>query len=105
MASAADAGSALAADSAGTGGTAYVPAPKIKAVKCLKSCMSGGRVKNGGKLKLRGAALGNVTKVVYLGAAGGGDGVAVTVGRARDKSVTVLVPYAPLSGRMAPFAG
>jgi murein DD-endopeptidase MepM/ murein hydrolase activator NlpD len=105
------AGSALAAsgsggaDPTGTGGTAYVATPKIKAVKCLSSCMSGGRVKNGGKIKLRGAKLGAVTKVVFLGAGGSADDVSVKVRPASDRTVAVPVPFAAQSGRLAAYAG
>jgi hypothetical protein len=82
-----------------------VATPKIKAVKCLASCMSGGRVKNGGKLKLRGAKLGAVTKVVFLGASGPRDDVSVKVRPASDRSVAVPVPFAAQSGRLAAYAG
>ncbi|MEA2410756.1 MAG: hypothetical protein QOC77_1317 [Thermoleophilaceae bacterium] len=101
------AGAALAdsGGSANTGGTAYVATPKIKAVKCVSACMSGGRVKNGGKLKLRGAKLGGVTKVVFQGAPGGSDDVAVSVKPASDRSVAVRVPFAAQSGRLAAYAG
>src|SRR3954462_10616107 len=88
-----------------TGGTAYVATPKIKAVKCLASCMSGGRVKNGGKLKLRGAKLGGGSKVGFQGAPGAGDDVAVRVKPASDRSVAVKVPFAAQSGRLAAYAG
>jgi murein DD-endopeptidase MepM/ murein hydrolase activator NlpD len=89
----------------GTGGTAYVATPKIKAVKCAASCMSGGRVKSGGKLKLRGAALGGVTKVVFTGAPGSRDDVAVKVRPKSDRSVSVPVPFAAQSGKLEAFAG
>ncbi len=90
---------------ANTGGTAFVATPKIKAVKCVSSCMSRGRVKNGGKLKLRGAKLGGVTKVVFQGAPGAGDDIAVRVKAASDRSVAVKVPFAAQSGRLAAYAG
>jgi hypothetical protein len=105
------AGSATAKPGAGgasppsTGGTAYVATPKIKAVRCVASCMSGGRVKSGGRLKLRGAKLAGVTKVVYQGAPGRGDDVAVKVSPASNSSVAVKVPYAAQSGRLAAYAG
>src|SRR3954453_5031482 len=89
---------------ANPGGTAYVATPQIKAVKCLAACMSGGRVKNGGKLKLRGADLEGVTKVKFLGAAGRGDDVSVKVS-ATNRSVPVPVPFAAQSGRLAAYAG
>src|SRR3954452_15751609 len=91
--------------SSGSGGTAYVATPKIKAVKCLSSCMSGGRVKNGGKLKLRGADREGVTKVKFLGAAGRGDDGSVKVSATTNRSVPVPVPYAAQSGRLAAYAG
>jgi murein DD-endopeptidase MepM/ murein hydrolase activator NlpD len=90
---------------ANTGGTAYVATPKIKAVKCVSACMSGGRVKNGGRLKLRGAKLGGVTRVVFQGGAGRGDDVGVSVKPASDKAVAVKVPFAAQSGRLAAYAG
>jgi hypothetical protein len=109
FASAAAAAPALAASGGSSasnpGGTAYVATPKIKAVKCVASCMSGGRVKNGGKLKLRGAKLGGVSKVVFQGAPGGSDDVTVRVKAASDRSVAVKVPFAAQSGRLAAYAG
>jgi hypothetical protein len=90
---------------ANPGGTAYVATPKIKAVKCVSSCMSGGRVKSGGKLKLRGAELGGVSKVVFQGAPGRSDDATVRVKPASDRAVAVKVPFAAQSGRLAAYAG
>jgi murein DD-endopeptidase MepM/ murein hydrolase activator NlpD len=89
----------------GTGGVAFVAPPKIKAVRCVASCMSGGRVKNGGKLKLRGAGLGSVTKVVFLGAPGSSDDIAVRVRATSDRALSVPVPFAAQSGKLAAVAG
>jgi murein DD-endopeptidase MepM/ murein hydrolase activator NlpD len=108
---AAPAGSAAIANGAGgaapgaTGGTSYVAAPKIKAVSCVASCMSGGRVRSGGRLKIRGAKLGGVTKVVYKGARGRGDDVAVKVRSKSDRSLKVPVPFGASSGPLAAYAG
>jgi hypothetical protein len=88
-----------------TGGSAYVAPPKIKAVRCVSSCMPGGRVKSGGKLKLRGADLAAVRKVVFQGGAGRKDDVAVKVKAASDRSLPVTVPYAAQSGRLVAYAG
>jgi murein DD-endopeptidase MepM/ murein hydrolase activator NlpD len=103
------AGSALASGSGGapgpTGGTAYVAPPKIKAVSCVASCMSGGRVQSGGKLRLRGAKLAAVTKVVYQGGPGSADDVAVSVRPSSDRSLKVGVPFGAQSGRLAAYAG
>jgi hypothetical protein len=87
------------------GGTAFVATPKIKAVKCVASCMSGGRVKNGGKLRLRGAKLGGVTTVVFEGAPGRRDDVSVKVSPYSDRAVAVPVPFAAQSGRLSAYAG
>ena len=88
-----------------TGGTAYVAPPKIKAVRCVSSCMSRGRVQSGGKLKLRGKKLAGVSKVVFQGAPGRSDDVSVRVRPASDRSVAVPVPMAAQSGRLEAFAG
>lgn len=88
-----------------TGGVGYVAPPKIKAVRCVSSCMSNGRVKTGGKLKLRGAKLAGVTKVVFLGGAGRRDDVGVAVSPASDRSLAVAVPFAARSGRLSAYAG
>ena len=97
------AGGALAAS--GSGGAAYVATPKIKAVKCVKSCMSRGRVQGGGKIKLRGANLGEITRVIYRGARGRRDDVAVRVRPASDRSVAVRVPMRAQSGPLDAWAG
>jgi murein DD-endopeptidase MepM/ murein hydrolase activator NlpD len=93
------------AAAAPTGGTAYVASPKIKAVKCVASCMSGGRVKDGGRLRLRGAKLGAVTKVVFQGAPGPRDDVTVAVTPSSDHAIAVPVPFAAQSGRLVAYAG
>ena len=102
-------GSALAApggaSAPSTGGTSYVAPPKIKAVRCVSSCMSRGRVQTGGKLKLRGAKLSGVTRVVFQGAPGRRDDVAVRVRPASDRSLAVQVPFAAQSGRLEAYAG
>ncbi len=83
----------------------YTAPPKIKAVKCVSSCLSGGRVQTGGKLKLRGAKLAGVTKIVFRGAPGRRDDVPVKVSAATDKAVRVAVPFAAQSGRLEAYAG
>jgi murein DD-endopeptidase MepM/ murein hydrolase activator NlpD len=88
-----------------TGGTSYVAPPKIKAVRCVESCMSRGRVQTGGKLKLRGAKLSGVTRVVFRGAPGRSDDVAVRVKASTDRSLAVPVPFSAQSGRLAAYAG
>jgi murein DD-endopeptidase MepM/ murein hydrolase activator NlpD len=94
-------GSAFAA----TGGTAYVPTPTIKSVRCAASCMSGGRVRDGGKVKLRGSRLRGVTRVVFTGARGPRDDASVTVHAGSDRVLTVPVPFTAQSGRVVAYAG
>ena len=101
VAAAAGGGSALAA----TGGTAYVPSPTIKSVKCAASCMSGGRVRDGGKVKLRGSRLSGVTRVVFTGARGPRDDASVKVHGKSDRVLTVPVPFTAQSGRVVAYAG
>jgi murein DD-endopeptidase MepM/ murein hydrolase activator NlpD len=102
---------ALASGTAGgaappsTGGTTYVGTPKIKGVSCVAGCMSGGRVRSGGQLKIRGAKLAGVTKVVYKGARGGSDDVAVKVHSSSELTLEVPVPFGAHSGPLAAYAG
>src|SRR5213079_2931659 len=100
-AAAAGGGSALAA----TGGTAYVPSPTIKSVKCAASCMSGGRVRDGGKVKLRGSRLSGVTRVVFTGARGPRDDATVRVHAKSGRTLVVAVPFTAQSGRLVAYAG
>jgi hypothetical protein len=67
--------------------------------------MSGNRVKSGGKIKLRGAALGNVTRVVFRGARGARDDATVGVDPTSDRSVAVPVPYRANTGPIDVWAG
>src|SRR3954469_3983037 len=90
---------------ASSGGTAYVPTPTIKSVKCAASCMSGGRVRDGGKVRLRGSRLRGVTRVVFTGARGPRDDVAVEARASSDRVLTVPVPFTAQSGRVVVYAG
>jgi murein DD-endopeptidase MepM/ murein hydrolase activator NlpD len=101
VATMAGASSALAA----SGGTAYVPTPTIKSVKCAAGCMSGGRVRDGGKVTLRGSRLSGVTRVVFTGARGPRDDASVSVRGKSDRSLTVAVPFTAQSGRLVAYAG
>lgn len=88
-----------------TGGVSYATPPRIKTVRCVASCASGGRVQTGGKLRLRGAKLAGVSKVVFQGAPGRRDDVAVKVRAASDRALGVAVPYAARTGRLEAYAG
>jgi murein DD-endopeptidase MepM/ murein hydrolase activator NlpD len=90
---------------AGTGGTEYVAPPQIEAVKCTKACRSGGRVQGGGRLKLRGERLADVSKVVYRGGQSERDDVSVRVDPASDSSVAVPVPMRAQTGPLEVWAG
>jgi murein DD-endopeptidase MepM/ murein hydrolase activator NlpD len=93
------------AATSGTGGVSFVAPPKIKAVKCLSACMSRGRVQSGGRIKLRGARLAAVRRVIYRGARGRSDDVSVSVTAASNRSVAVPVPLRAQSGRVDAWAG
>ncbi len=67
--------------------------------------MSGNRVKSGGRIKLRGAALGSVTRVVFRGGRGARDDATVSVEPASDRSVSVPVPYRAQTGPLDVWAG
>jgi hypothetical protein len=103
------AGSALAKTGApaapSSGGTAYVATPQIKAVKCVTSCMRGGAVQSGGRIKLRGARLSGVKLVVFRGAPGVRDDVTVNVRPSSDRALQVAVPMRAQSGPLDAWAG
>jgi murein DD-endopeptidase MepM/ murein hydrolase activator NlpD len=99
------AGGGATAFAAGSGGVSYVPSPTIKNVNCTASCMSGGRVRDGGKLRLRGARLRGVTRVAFTGARGPRDDAAVKVHASSDRRLTVPVPFTAQSGRLVAYAG
>src|SRR3954447_4423358 len=99
------AGGGGSAFGAGSGGVSYVPSPTIKTVKCAASCMSGGRVRDGGKLGLRGSRLSGVTRVAFTGARGPRDDAAVKVHASSDRRLVVPVPFTAQSGRLVAYAG
>jgi murein DD-endopeptidase MepM/ murein hydrolase activator NlpD len=90
---------------ASSGGTTYVPTPTIKSVKCAAGCMSHGRVRDGGKVRLRGSRLSGVTRIVFTGARGPRDDVAVKVQGRSERTLVVPVPFTAQSGRLAAYAG
>ncbi len=90
---------------ASSGGAMYVATPKIKAVKCVSRCVRGGAVRSGGKIKLRGASLSDVKKVVFRGGRGSRDDVPVKVQSASDRSLAVAVPMRAQSGPVDAWAG
>jgi murein DD-endopeptidase MepM/ murein hydrolase activator NlpD len=94
-----------ASASAASGG-AYASAPaKITSVSCVKGCASAEAAKPGSLLRVRGDAMREVAKIVFLGGGGHADNATVTVGRARRKSVDVTVPEKATSGRLRAVNG
>ena len=67
--------------------------------------MHGGAVRSGGRIKLRGASLENVRKVVFRGGRGARDDVSVNVRSASDNAVAVPVPMRAQSGPVDAYAG
>ncbi len=90
--------------SASGGGRAYVGKPEIRAVACASGCVKGGKVRNGGAVKLRGRKLTYASKIVFLGGRGRGDDVAVRVNPSSDSTLKVKVPYNARSGPLAALA-
>ncbi len=90
---------------AGSGGAMYVATPKIKAVKCVAGCVRGGAVEGGGKIKVRGASLAGVKKVVFRGGRGARDDVSVGVHSSSDRTLAVPVPMRAQSGPVDAWAG
>jgi murein DD-endopeptidase MepM/ murein hydrolase activator NlpD len=89
----------------GNGGAAFVATPKIKAVKCLSSCMRNGSVQGGGRIKLRGTRLAGVKKVVFQGGRGRRDDVTVAAKASSDSALPVPVPMRAQSGPLDVWAG
>jgi hypothetical protein len=87
-----------------TGGATFVPQPRIKNVRCLSGCASHGRVKTGGVVKLRGSELGATKKVIFLGADGDTDDVAVRAKPTSNRRLDVRVPYTAESGPVTAWA-
>ncbi|HEX8648721.1 MAG TPA: peptidoglycan DD-metalloendopeptidase family protein [Thermoleophilaceae bacterium] len=92
------AGAASGADAAGGGGRAYVGKPEIKQVACSTGCVRKTRVQNGGSVRLKGRKLSYASKIVFLGASGRGDDVAVPVKPASDTKLRVKVPLDARTG-------
>jgi murein DD-endopeptidase MepM/ murein hydrolase activator NlpD len=89
---------ALGATAASSGGAFPSEQPVIAAVACIARCPSIEAVRSGSLLRVRGTAMGDVRKVIFLGARGAADDVVVAALRARVKSVDALVPAKALSG-------
>jgi hypothetical protein len=91
---------APASASASAGG-AFASAPAtIKSVSCVAGCASADAAKPGSLLRVRGTAMRDVAKIVFLGGGGHADNATVEVSKARRESVDVTVPDKASSGRL-----
>ena len=86
---------------AGNGGVSFTPTPQVTKVRCVRVCASRGRVRQTGRIQLRGSGLSGVVKVTFLGARGKSDDVTVKVHPAGDSKITLRVPLNAMSGRLA----
>jgi len=98
-------GAAVPAVASTGGAMASDPTPTavIQELVCVARCTSLDAVAPGALLRLRGSAMKDVVKVVFLGARGPADDVATRPVQARTKSVDVLVPAKALSGPLMAF--
>ena len=88
----------------GGGGSAYVGKPEIAQVRCASGCLKADKVRNGGTVRLKGTKLSYATKVVFLGAHGAADDVAVKVSPSSDRALRVKVPYNARTGPLSAWA-
>ena len=92
-------GAAIAQEGgAGYGGAKFVAKPAVKKVKCLRGCASRRRARPGATLKITGAGLGSVRRVVFLGSYGRGDDVAAKVRAGSSTRIQAKVPMGAVSG-------
>ncbi len=85
---------------AGPGG-AYASDPAtISSIDCVEGCAAVDAAQPGSLLRIRGASMREVEKIVFLGGPGYRDNATAKVSRQRRKSVDVLVPAGALSGRL-----
>jgi len=85
---------------AGSGGAFANDVPRVTSVSCVAGCASVDSAQPGSVLRIRGKALKQVAKVVFLGGPGWRDNATAAVIRARLKSVDVTLPENALSGRL-----
>jgi hypothetical protein len=83
---------------AGAGGAFASMAPTITGLACVSGCVGVEAVPPGSVLRVRGREMSDVREVVFLGAVGPADDVAVTALRPRPRRVDVKVPTSAPSG-------
>lgn len=99
---------ALAADAGGgtgTGGLGYVAKPEVRKIACLRTCASSKRARGGSTIRLSGANLASVTRLVFAGGPGRADDVKVRVRPRSERSVKARVPLDAPSGPLVAWAG
>lgn len=94
-----------AASSRTTGGATFAPRPEIAKVVCIRSCASRGRLRAGSTMRITGRRLAPVTRVVFHGAGGTADDVAVRVRPASARTIKLQVPAGAPSGPLSAWAG
>jgi murein DD-endopeptidase MepM/ murein hydrolase activator NlpD len=90
---------------AGNGGVGYTATPKVTRIKCLRSCASRGRTRQGGVIRLLGSGLSGVTQVTFMGGRGRADDVKVKVRPRSDRWLRIRVPWGADSGPLGLVAG
>lgn len=90
---------------AATGGAYSSTRAKISAVKCLAGCSGFESAKTGSLVRVTGAKMGQVSRIVFLGATGAADDVRATVSKRTDTFVEVSVPANATSGRLRAING
>lgn len=91
---------APAGASAGSGGAYASEAARISGVSCVAGCAIAGAAMTGSVLRVRGRAMRDVARIVFLGGGGHADNVIARVLKARRASVDVAVPERASSGRL-----
>ncbi len=90
---------ALAAGT-GNGGAYSSVRAKITSVQCLAGCSGFESAKTGSVVRVRGSAMDQVAKIVFLGRKGAADDVKAKVSRRTASLVEVVVPANASSGRL-----
>jgi murein DD-endopeptidase MepM/ murein hydrolase activator NlpD len=90
---------------AGSGGAYSSTRAKITSVQCLAGCSGFDSAKTGSVLRVRGTAMGQVSKIVFLGGKGYADDVRATVSRRSETLAEVMVPAKAPSGHLRAING
>ena len=96
---------AAPASAANAGGAFASVSATIAAVACIANCASVDAAQPGSVLRVSGKRMADVKRIVFLGARGGADDVAVKISRQRRTSVDVTVPERALSGPLLALNG